>query len=86
MTATPESLESYLSGRWLRGEGVETTLVDPVTGDELATVSAKGLDLKGALDFARRQGQGALRELELCRARQARRRGRRRAGREPRAL
>jgi len=42
MTATPEHLESYLSGRWLRGEGVETQLVDPVKGDELATVSAKG--------------------------------------------
>ncbi len=63
MSATPESLESYLSGRWVRGEGVETKLVDPVKGDELATVSAKGVDLKGALDYARRQGQGGLRDL-----------------------
>jgi 3,4-dehydroadipyl-CoA semialdehyde dehydrogenase len=55
MTALP--LESYLAGRWSRGEGVETVLVDPVTGAELATVSAKGLDLKGALGFARTQGQ-----------------------------
>src|SRR5215475_6692856 len=59
----PENLESYLSGRWVRGEGVETKLVDPVKGDELATVSAKGVDLPGALDFARRQGQGGLRSL-----------------------
>src|SRR5882672_1685116 len=56
-------LESYLAGRWSRGEGVETVLVDPVTGAELATVSAKGLDLKGALDFARKQGQAALRGM-----------------------
>jgi 3,4-dehydroadipyl-CoA semialdehyde dehydrogenase len=63
MSATPESLESYLSGRWVRGEGVETKLVDPVKGDELATVSARGLDLKRALDYARRQGQGGLRNL-----------------------
>jgi 3,4-dehydroadipyl-CoA semialdehyde dehydrogenase len=63
MSATPESLESYLSGRWVRGEGVETKLVDPVKGDELATVSARGVDLKGALDYARRQGQGGLRQL-----------------------
>jgi 3,4-dehydroadipyl-CoA semialdehyde dehydrogenase len=58
-----ENLESYLSGRWLRGEGVETRLIDPVRGDELATVSAKGVDLAGALAFARKQGQGGLRPL-----------------------
>src|SRR5215467_13448123 len=60
MSSAPENLESYLSGRWLRGEGIETRLVDPVKGDELATVSAKGVDLKGALDFARKHGQGGL--------------------------
>jgi 3,4-dehydroadipyl-CoA semialdehyde dehydrogenase len=63
MSPTPEPLESYLSGRWVRGEGVETRLVDPVKGDELATASAKGADLKGALAFARREGQGGLRNL-----------------------
>jgi 3,4-dehydroadipyl-CoA semialdehyde dehydrogenase len=63
---TPEPLESYLSGRWLRGEGVETRLVDPVRGDELATVSAKGLDLQGALDDARTKGQGGLRSLSYA--------------------
>src|SRR5262245_45466248 len=60
---TPEPLESYLSGRWVRGEGVETRLVDPVKGDELATASAKGTDLKGALAFGRKEGQGGLRNL-----------------------
>jgi 3,4-dehydroadipyl-CoA semialdehyde dehydrogenase len=63
MSASPEILESYLSGHWSRGQGVETTLVDPVSGVTLATASAKGLDLKVALDHARRQGQGALRGL-----------------------
>jgi 3,4-dehydroadipyl-CoA semialdehyde dehydrogenase len=58
-----QQLESYLNGRWLRGQGVETTLVDPVTGTELATASAKGLDLKDALDYARKGGQGALRAM-----------------------
>jgi 3,4-dehydroadipyl-CoA semialdehyde dehydrogenase len=61
-----EQLESYLAGRWVRGEGVETRLVDPVKGDELATVSAKGVDLKGALEHARKQGQGALRSLSYA--------------------
>jgi 3,4-dehydroadipyl-CoA semialdehyde dehydrogenase len=63
MSASPEILESYLSGRWSRGQGVETTLLDPVSGAELATASAKGLNLKGALDHARRQGQANLRGL-----------------------
>src|SRR5215471_16559549 len=66
MSSAPENLESYLSGRWLRGEGVETQLVDPVKGDELATVSAKGLDLEAALAFARREGQGALRGMSYA--------------------
>src|SRR2546421_1299763 len=63
MSSAPENLESYLSGRWQRGEGVETRLYDPVRGDELATVSAKGLDLAGALAYARRSGQGSLRGM-----------------------
>ena len=59
---TSENLDSYLSGRWVRGRGIETRLVDPVRGDELATVSANGVDLEGALAYARREGQG-LRKL-----------------------
>ena len=66
MSATPENLESYLSGRWMRGEGAETRLVDPVNGGELATVSAKGVDLGAALEFARRNGQGALRAMSYA--------------------
>src|SRR4051794_7775573 len=58
-----QKLESYLSGRWAGGEGIESQLVDPVSGEELAIASAKGLDLAGALSYARRQGQGALRAL-----------------------
>src|SRR5947209_877450 len=63
MSSAPENLESYLSGRWIRGEGVETRLVDPVRGDELATVSAKGLDIPNAIAYARDRGQGGLRDL-----------------------
>jgi len=59
----PQTLDSYVSGHWTRGEGVETSLVDPVSGDMIATASAKGVDLKRALAFARRQGQAGLRTL-----------------------
>jgi 3,4-dehydroadipyl-CoA semialdehyde dehydrogenase len=66
MPAMPEALQSYLSGHWVGGEGVETRLFDPVKGDELATVSAKALDLEGALAFARRSGQGSLRNMSYA--------------------
>ncbi len=63
--SSEQKLESYLGGLWVRGAGVETELVDPVSGDVLATASAKGLDLRTALDFARTRGQAALRELSF---------------------
>jgi 3,4-dehydroadipyl-CoA semialdehyde dehydrogenase len=66
MVAMPEALESYLCGRWAGGEGIETRLYDPVKGDELATVSARGLDVAAALAFARRHGQGGLRDMSYA--------------------
>src|SRR5438128_1267741 len=62
----PQTLDSYVSGHWTRGEGVETSLVDPVSGDMIATASAKGVDLKRALTFARRLGQTGLRALSYA--------------------
>src|SRR5438105_3760537 len=64
--SAPERLESYLAGRWLSGDGVETELIDPVDGTILATASARGLDREAALDFARQHGGSALRELTFA--------------------
>jgi len=61
-----ESLESYVGGRWSRGQGVETELADPTNGAVLATASAKGLDLAGALAYARERGGAALRALDYA--------------------
>lgn len=58
-----EALDSYLGGRWQRGQGVETELVDPTHGKVLATVSGRGLDLQSALSYARETGGPALRAL-----------------------
>jgi 3,4-dehydroadipyl-CoA semialdehyde dehydrogenase len=66
MSDAPQALESYLSGTWRRGDGVETELVDPVHGTVLATASARGLDLKAALDHARARGGPALRALSFA--------------------
>ena len=56
-------LESYLAGKWSRGQGIEMELTDPTIGTVLATVSARDLDLDGALKFARQKGGPALRAL-----------------------
>jgi 3,4-dehydroadipyl-CoA semialdehyde dehydrogenase len=56
-------LQNYVAGRWLEGSGPGEPLVDPVTGEELARISSQGVDLEGALDFARSQGGPALRQL-----------------------
>jgi len=61
-----ETLESYLGGKWVRGEGVETELVDPTKGSVLATASARGFDLKSALEYARQRGGPALRALNYA--------------------
>jgi 3,4-dehydroadipyl-CoA semialdehyde dehydrogenase len=56
-------LPNYVSGRWSEGLGVGELLVDPVTGDELVSVSSQGIDLEAALQFARIHGGPALRQL-----------------------
>ena len=48
-----EALESYLGGKWSRGDGAEIELVDPTNGSLLATASASSVDLKAAVAFAR---------------------------------
>ena len=56
-------LPNYLTGKWSEGTGPGESLIDPVTGEELATISSQGIDLKAALAFARTHGGPALRQL-----------------------
>ncbi len=56
-------LESWLSGKWVSGSGSGTALVNPATEEVLAVASSEGLDLAGALRFARERGGPALRSL-----------------------
>lgn len=56
-------LSNYVSGHWKQGTGHGQALVDPVTGDELVRISSEEIDAGGALDFARRQGGPALRQI-----------------------
>ena len=56
-------LRSHLSGSWRTGTGDGRPLYDAVTGEEIARTSADGLDLGAALEYGRRTGGPALREL-----------------------
>jgi 3,4-dehydroadipyl-CoA semialdehyde dehydrogenase len=66
MGTSTRKLQSYLSGDWRDGDGVEAELIDPVSGAVLATASARNLDLVGALQFARTVGQRSLRGLTFA--------------------
>jgi 3,4-dehydroadipyl-CoA semialdehyde dehydrogenase len=56
-------LPNYVNGQWTKGTGPGETLIDPVTGDELANISSQGINLEAALAFARTHGGPALRQL-----------------------
>ncbi len=57
------TLQSYVSGRWQAPQDDGMPLHDAVTGEEVARVSSKGVDMAAALDHGRRVGGPALREL-----------------------
>ena len=56
-------LQSYAAGRWVTGEGEGQLVRHAITGEPVATVSSAGVDFAGMLDFGRRVGGPALREL-----------------------
>jgi len=56
-------LKSYLAGSWQSGAGEGTTLVNPSTGEPLASASANGLDLEKAFQYARKVGGPGLRSM-----------------------
>jgi oxepin-CoA hydrolase/3-oxo-5,6-dehydrosuberyl-CoA semialdehyde dehydrogenase len=56
-------LKSYICGRWHEGTGEGTLLRDATTGAVIAQASTDGVDFRAVLDYARRTGGPALREL-----------------------
>jgi 3,4-dehydroadipyl-CoA semialdehyde dehydrogenase len=56
-------LPNYISGRWMDGSGPGDSLVDPVTGEELARVTSQGVDWDESLKFGRNVGGPELRNL-----------------------
>ena len=56
-------LESYSAGAWFRASDEGTQLLDAATAEEVARISATGLDLAAMVGHARRVGGPALRAL-----------------------
>lgn len=56
-------LPNYVRGEWRQGRAVDHSLIDPVTGEELATVSSLDVDVGGAIGYARRIGSTTLQAL-----------------------
>ena len=61
MTSTP--LRSYVRGGWHSPTGEGRPVHDAVTGEEIALVSSAGVDFAEVLEYGRRVGGPALREL-----------------------
>ena len=60
-----QTLESYLCGSWAGGEAPHRPLHNPTTGEQVAQVSSKGLDLNAAVQYARDVGGPALRAMSF---------------------
>src|SRR5271154_7208886 len=57
------NLPNYVSGQWKQGSGPGEALIDPVTGEELARISSKDIDVAAALNHARTKGVPSLQSL-----------------------
>src|SRR5688572_15632610 len=58
-----KKLENYITGSWISGDGEGDPLYHAVKGELITHASTKGLDFKGALEYARTTGNPALRKL-----------------------
>ena len=56
-------LESYAVGRWYRADDEGEPLLDASTGEEVARISSRGLDLAAMVEHGRTVGGPAIREL-----------------------
>jgi oxepin-CoA hydrolase / 3-oxo-5,6-dehydrosuberyl-CoA semialdehyde dehydrogenase len=56
-------LENYITAKWITGDGEGQTLYNAITGERIASASAKGLDFKNILEYGRAVGNPALRQM-----------------------
>ncbi|MEO5569953.1 MAG: aldehyde dehydrogenase family protein, partial [Bacteroidia bacterium] len=56
-------LQSYAQGEWVSGKGNGQSLLNAITGAEVATASSEGLDFAAMLDYSRKVGGEKLRKM-----------------------
>jgi oxepin-CoA hydrolase/3-oxo-5,6-dehydrosuberyl-CoA semialdehyde dehydrogenase len=56
-------LESYVAGTWFRPQDEGEPLLDAGTGEEVARISARGVDYAAMVEHARSVGGPAVRSL-----------------------
>ena len=56
-------LESFVAGKWFRADADGEPLLDATTGDEVARISSRGVDLQAMVDHARDIGGPAIRAI-----------------------
>ncbi len=60
-----QQLDNYISGAWIPGQGDGTILYNAVTGVPIATATTTGIDMAGAVQYARTVGNPALRRMSF---------------------
>jgi oxepin-CoA hydrolase/3-oxo-5,6-dehydrosuberyl-CoA semialdehyde dehydrogenase len=58
-----KKLGNYVTGRWINGDGEGQALYNAVNGETIGYASTRGLDFNAILDYARKNGNPALRKL-----------------------
>lgn len=56
-------LGNYITGHWINGDGDGQALFNAVTGAPIGSASTKGLDFKSILEYGRKVGNPALRNM-----------------------
>ncbi len=55
--------QSYVQGKWIDGDGIETKLYNAITGEQIGETSSAGFDYNAILEYGRRIGGPALRKM-----------------------
>ena len=59
------TIQNYVLGNWITGDGEGQALYNAVTGGMIARATSKGLDFGAILDYARKKGNPALRKMSF---------------------
>jgi oxepin-CoA hydrolase/3-oxo-5,6-dehydrosuberyl-CoA semialdehyde dehydrogenase len=57
------TIENYVQGKWIAGDGEELIAHNSINGEALGTVSSAGLDYEAVLAYGRQKGGQALRKM-----------------------